>query len=231
MYSFVHSKTRNRSRVEQAEELVYIYTNGCLLHQRLGTDPIHYHDDNIFLEDSDDDNRALSKTDDDDNDDNDDDNCNGGEGHDGNDGDSFDGGEEHCIADLPIIFRNVQHEGMYDWNEIDEEIANGVEEHVAIRPIKNMHIKEDAPLGFVERAYDRADEEPNDDDYMKLLMSIARRMETRMASMVIATTVVKVVLVALQPVETLMQPLLAVGMVDLVMFPRKNEPRTLQTRE
>jgi hypothetical protein len=66
---------------------------------------------------------------------------------------------------------------------------------------------------------------------MKLIMSMVRGMEARMAAMVIATTMVKVVLQAMQSVATLMQPLLAVEMVDLVMFPRKNNPRKLQTRE
>jgi hypothetical protein len=44
MYSFVHSKTRNRLEVEKAEALVYIYTNSRLLRQRAGADPIHYFD-------------------------------------------------------------------------------------------------------------------------------------------------------------------------------------------
>jgi hypothetical protein len=66
---------------------------------------------------------------------------------------------------------------------------------------------------------------------MKLLMSMARRMETRMAATVMAMTAVKVVVLALQLVATKMQPPLAVGMVEPVMFPRKNEPRKLQTME
>jgi hypothetical protein len=60
---------------------------------------------------------------------------------------------------------------------------------------------------------------------MKLVMSVVRRMKTHMAAIVIAMTMVKVVLVALHLVATLMQPLLVVEMVDLVMFPRKNESR------
>jgi hypothetical protein len=31
MYSFVHSKSRNRLRIDKAEALVYIYTNSKLL--------------------------------------------------------------------------------------------------------------------------------------------------------------------------------------------------------
>jgi hypothetical protein len=100
MYSFVHSKTRNRLEVEKVEALVYIYTNSRLMRQRPGAYPVRYYDDNIFSEDSDDDGGALSKTDDDDNDGNDDNNGNGGGGHDGNDGDSYDGGGQYCKADL-----------------------------------------------------------------------------------------------------------------------------------
>jgi hypothetical protein len=66
---------------------------------------------------------------------------------------------------------------------------------------------------------------------MKLLMSMAQRMETRMAAMVMAMTTVKVVVLVLQLVATMMQPLLAVRMVDLVMFPRNYVPKKLQTRE
>jgi hypothetical protein len=52
-----------------------------------------------------------------------------------------------------------------------------------------------------------------------------------MATMVMAMTAVKMVLLALQSVATMMQPPLVVGMVDLIMFPRKNKLRKLQTRE
>jgi hypothetical protein len=40
MYSFFHSKSRNRLGVDKAEALVYIYTNSKLLRQRLGADPV-----------------------------------------------------------------------------------------------------------------------------------------------------------------------------------------------
>ena len=50
-----------------------------------------------------------------------------------------------------------------------------------------------------------------------------------MATMVMAMTAVKVVLLALQLVAIVMQPPLAVRMVDLVIFPRKNKPRKFQT--
>jgi hypothetical protein len=66
---------------------------------------------------------------------------------------------------------------------------------------------------------------------MKLLMSMVKRMETRKAVIEMGTIVVKVVLLVLQSVATMMQPPLAVGMVDPIIFPRKNEPRKLQTKE
>lgn len=104
MYSFVHSKTWNCLEVEKAEALVYIYTNSHLFHQRLGTDPVCYYDDNIFVENSNDDGGAISDT----HDDNDDDNS--GEGHDGDDGDASDGREEYPKKYLPINLGNVHRE-------------------------------------------------------------------------------------------------------------------------
>jgi hypothetical protein len=132
MYSFVHSKTRNRLGVKKAEALVYIYTNSRLLRQRPGADPVRYYDDNIFSEDSDDDGGALSETDDDDNDGNNDNNGNGGEGHNCNNGDSSDGGGQYRRADPPDIPQDPHPEAMFDWNGIDEEITNGVDEHAVV---------------------------------------------------------------------------------------------------
>jgi hypothetical protein len=77
MYSFVHSKTRNRLGVEKAEALYYIYTNSCLLRQRPSLDPVRYYDDNIFSKDSDDEDKGLSEIGDDDHDNIDDNNGNG----------------------------------------------------------------------------------------------------------------------------------------------------------
>jgi hypothetical protein len=151
--------------VEKAKALVYIYTNSRLLGQRPGTDPVRYYDDNIFSKDSDDDGGALSETDDDDNDGNDDNNGNGGEGHDGNDGDSSNGGGQYRIADPPVIPQDPHPEAAFDWNGIDEEIANGVDEHTAVGPIGNMHVDEETLVRSEELAYDWADEEPDDDDY------------------------------------------------------------------
>jgi hypothetical protein len=165
MYSFVHSKMRNHFGVDKAEALVYISTKSRLLRQRLGADPMHYHDDNIFSEDSDDDGGAPSETDDDDNDGNDDNNGNRGEGHAGSDGDSSDGGGQYHRADPPVIPQDPHPEVVFDWNGIDEEIANDVDEYVAVGPIGNMHVNEEAPVHSEEPAYDRVDEEPNDDDY------------------------------------------------------------------
>jgi hypothetical protein len=151
--------------VNKAEALVYIYTNSRLLRQRLGTDPMRYYDDNIFSEDSDDDGGALSETDNDDNDDNNGNNGNGGEGHDGSNGDSSDGGGQYHRADPPVIPEDPHPEAMFDGNGIDEEIANGVDEHAAVGPIRNMHVNEEALVRSEEPTYDWADEEPDDDDY------------------------------------------------------------------
>jgi hypothetical protein len=163
MYYFVHNKTWNRLGVEKTEALVYIYTNSRLLCQRPGADPLCYYDDNIFSKDYNDDGGALSETNDDDNDHNDDNNGNRGEGHDDSNEDSSGGGGKYHKVDPSIIPRNIHPEAMFDWNGIDEEIANGIEEPTG--PIGNMHVNEDAPVHFVEHAYDRADEEPDDDDY------------------------------------------------------------------
>jgi hypothetical protein len=153
MYSFVHNKTRNRLGVDKVEALVYIYTNSRLLCQRPGADPMHYYDDNIFSEDSDDDGGVLSETDDDDNDGNDDNNGNGGKGHNGRDGDSSDGGGQYHRADPPVIPEDPHPEAVFDWNGIIEEIANGVDEHADVGPIGNMHVNEEAPVRSEEPAY------------------------------------------------------------------------------
>jgi hypothetical protein len=156
---------RNLLGVEKAKALIYIYTNSRFFRQRLGTNPVRYYDDNIFSEDSDHDGGALSETNDKDSDDNDDNNGNGGEGHDGNNGDSSGGGGEHHRREPPVILGNLHPKVVYDWNEINEGIANGVDEHATVGPIGNMHIDEDAPLRFAKHAYDRANEEPDDDNY------------------------------------------------------------------
>jgi hypothetical protein len=53
MYSFVHSKSRNRLGVEKAESLVYIYANSKLLRERARPNPARWYDDNMQSEDSD----------------------------------------------------------------------------------------------------------------------------------------------------------------------------------
>jgi hypothetical protein len=74
IYSFVHSKSRNRLRVNKAEALVYIYTNSKLLRQRPGTDPVRWYNNNIFSEDLDpDDNGHETKSEENDDGGNDDD--------------------------------------------------------------------------------------------------------------------------------------------------------------
>jgi hypothetical protein len=231
MYSFVHSKTRNRLGVDKAEALVNIYTNSLLLRQRPGADPMRYYDDNIFSEDSDDDGGAFSETDNDDIDGNDDNNGNGGKGHDDNDGDSSDGGGQYCRADPPVIPQDPHPEAMFDWNGIDEEIANGVDEHAAVEPIGNMHVNEEAPICSEEPAYDRADEEPDDDEYDEVAnehgtedgIAHGRNSDGNDHSEGggIGTVVG----------GNNDAPPLAVWMVDPVVFPMNNEPKKLQTRE
>ena len=161
---------RNRLEVDKVEALVYIYTNSHLLCQRPSVGPVRYYDDNIFSEDSDDDGGALLETDDNDNDGNDDNNGNGGKGHDGNDGDSSDGGGQYHRADPPVKPQDMYHKAVFDWNGINEEIANGVDEHAAMGPIRNMHVNEEALVCSEKLAYDRADEELGDDDYDEVVI-------------------------------------------------------------
>jgi hypothetical protein len=59
----------------------------------------------------------------------------------------------------------VHHEGVYVWNEIDEEMANGVDKHAIVGSIGNMQVNEDAPVGSAEHTYDWADEESDDNNY------------------------------------------------------------------
>ena len=56
-------------------------------------------------------------------------------------------------------------EAVYDQNEIDEEIANIVDKHAAVGPIRNMHVHEDAHVRSTKHAYDQANEVADDDDY------------------------------------------------------------------
>jgi hypothetical protein len=181
MYSFVHSKTRNRLEVEKAEALVYIYTNSRLLRQRAGADPIHYYDDNIFSEDSDDDAGAPSESDGDDNDGHSDsDGHDGNDGHHGNDGhDSNDGGAgqgldgsdgdtsnggDQPLRQVPLVNpMNAENERVWDWNDIDAEGENGVHELAAVESIVNVQSNEETAVPSAEHLYERADEELDDD--------------------------------------------------------------------
>ena len=52
MYSFVHNKIRNRLTTERAEELVYIYTNGWTLRNRVGATSAAWYANNMLSEDS-----------------------------------------------------------------------------------------------------------------------------------------------------------------------------------
>ena len=145
--------------VEKVEALVYIYTNSCLLCQRPSTNPICYYNGNIFLEESDSDGGTLLETNDDDNNDND------SKGPNGGDGDAFDERKENHKKYLLLNPRNVCQECSFNWNEIDEEVANNIDGHVAVGSIGNMHVNEEATVGFIEHGYDLANEELDDDDY------------------------------------------------------------------
>ena len=155
MHFFVLSKIQNILKVEKAKALVYVYTNSCLLCQRPSANPLCYYDDNIFLKDFNDDGEALSKTDDDNNDDN---NGNGCKSHDSSDKDASNGQREHRREGPLVNPGNVHHESVYNWNEINKEMANDVDEHTAMGSIRNMHVDEDALVGSTERSYDRANE-------------------------------------------------------------------------
>ena len=120
---------------------------------------------NIFLKDSDDDGGALSKLDDDDKDDKDENNRNGGEGHDCSDREASGGGVKHRKEDPPVILGNVHYKAVYDWNEINEKIASGIDKYVAMGSIGNMHVDEDVPVHSTKCAYDRANEESDDYNY------------------------------------------------------------------
>jgi hypothetical protein len=171
MYSFVHSKTRNRLGVEKAEALVYIYTNSRLLRQRAGADPVRYYDDNIFSEDSDDDAGAPSDSDGDDNDAYDiSDGQDGNDGHDGgtgqgpdgSDGDTSNGGDQPPRQVPPIYPTNAGNDSVWDWNDIDAEGTNDVNEPTAVEPIVNVQGNEETVVPSAERLYERADEELDD---------------------------------------------------------------------
>jgi membrane protease subunit (stomatin/prohibitin family) len=66
---------------------------------------------------------------------------------------------------------------------------------------------------------------------MMSLMTMVRRMGTSVATMVIAMTMKKAVLLALWSMTTMMQSPLAMGMEELVMLPRRNQPRKFPTKE
>jgi hypothetical protein len=66
---------------------------------------------------------------------------------------------------------------------------------------------------------------------MILKMTRARRMGTREAAIVIATTMEKVMLVALWSVATMMLLPLAMGMADLLTLPKRNQLRKVPTKE
>jgi hypothetical protein len=117
---------------------------------------------------------------------------------------------------------------MFDWNGIDEEIANGVDEYAAVEPIGNIHVNEETPVRSESLAYDRADEEADDDDYNEVANEHGTEDGNAHDYNGDGNDRSEVVVLELQLVATMMQPPLAVRMVDPVMFPRNYEPKKLQ---
>ena len=170
----------------------------------------YYYDDNIFLEDSNDEGGALSEMDDDDNDDNNDNNSNGGKGHNGNIVDSFSGGGKHHKADLPIIHGNLHPKVVHDILEI----ANGIDKHVAMESIVNMHVDEDALLRFAKCAYYQANEELDDDDYDEVANEDGKKNGNVYGHNGDGNDLDEGGTMALQLVAIMMHPPFPVGMVD-----------------
>lgn len=96
MYSLVHSKSRNRLRMEKAEALIYIYTNSWLLCKKPSAYPIYYYDDNNFSKDFNDYVGVFSNANNDNN------NDNGSKDHNDNNGNTSDEEEEHPRGYSPI---------------------------------------------------------------------------------------------------------------------------------
>jgi hypothetical protein len=65
---------------------------------------------------------------------------------------------------------------------------------------------------------------------LKYLLKRARRRTSRIATMVLAMALQKVLLVAVQLVAIVTQPLLAMGVMDLVLWPRRNQPNRFVTK-
>jgi hypothetical protein len=68
------------------------------------------------------------------------------------------------MAMMEMLSGNVQEECPYDWNEINEEVENGVDKQAAMGSIRNVHVNEDAPIGSTQLGYDQADEGADDDN-------------------------------------------------------------------
>jgi hypothetical protein len=121
MYSFVHSKNRNRLGVDKVEALVYIYTNSKLLRQRPGADPVRWYDNNIFSKDSDlDDNRHETESE------RNDDGCNDDEGNDddgifGALGGQILGTNELGAEQAPNNNANGRNLEAFDWDGFSDE--------------------------------------------------------------------------------------------------------------
>jgi hypothetical protein len=122
--------------------LVYIYTNSRLFYQRPDIDPIHYYNDNIFLKDSDHDSGVVSDKNNDSNVD------------DGDQGHGSDNGEKEHYRQYSLIgLENIHYKNPFDWNKIDNEVANGVYRYVVVRPVGNMHVNEGQYASIKEHSY------------------------------------------------------------------------------
>lgn len=183
MYSFIHSRVRNRLGVKKAEDLVYIYTNSKLLRERRGADPVIWYNNHPFSEDSDLDNGPVNVEGD--NDDGGDDGW--GDGRDDGDGDARDDGDGDVRGDgddnadegdWEFDMDNVGGEradeepenqpnedpaipsddGIFDWSDFDEEPLVG-SDHV-VHDLQNDDI-----LGYDRADDDIADEQEIDDHH------------------------------------------------------------------
>jgi hypothetical protein len=156
--------------VEKAEALVYIYTNSRLLRQRAGADLVRYYDDNIFSEDSDDDDNDGYDSRDghdgnnghDSNDGHDGNDGGVGQGLNGNDGNTSNGGDQPPKQVSPVYPTNAGNERVWDWNDIDAEGTNNVNEPTAVEPIVNVQGNEETVVPSAKRLYEQADEELDD---------------------------------------------------------------------
>jgi hypothetical protein len=77
---------------------------------------------------------------------------------------------------------NAHHDNPFAWNEIDHEVANGIDEHSAVEHFKNMNVSEGEDVGF--KSMDTIEQMGNRmmTTIMMLIMTMARRMGLREAT-------------------------------------------------